>query len=195
MFHLTVTEVAQALSAAAGQGVTVQIIIDQDNWNNHTAAALKAELNVPGITVTPSSPKFRITHENHSSSTTGRPRPANIMSLNLTSPFDVTRDYAVSTQDPGLIADFETVFSVDLANAQNGTANNPADYSPGTPSTTSNPALVSPYTILSPVNSKGRSSRSSRPHDIQSSPPARTSTRRSPPLCSTRRTLHPETRG
>src|ERR1700722_14519519 len=87
MFHLTVTEVAQALNAAAGQGVTVQIIIDQDNWNNHTAAALKTELNVPGITVTPSSPKFRITHEKSFVIDNGTPQAtAYIMSLNLTSP-------------------------------------------------------------------------------------------------------------
>jgi cardiolipin synthase A/B len=155
MFHLTVMAVAQALNAAASQGVTVRIIIDQDNWNNHTTAALKTELNVQGITVTPSSAKFRITHEKSFVIDNGTPQAtAYIMSLNLTSPFDVTRDYAVSTQDANVIADFETVFSMDLANAQNGTASSPAPYTPNTPSTGSNPALVSPYTVLSPVNSQ-----------------------------------------
>ncbi len=45
-----------------------------------------------------------------------------IMSLNLTSPYVRTRDYAVSTTDAGVVAEFEAVFAADLVNAQNATA-------------------------------------------------------------------------
>ena len=49
MYHLTVTSVADALVAAAGRrGVSVELIIDQGNWNTATTAALKDELTNKG---------------------------------------------------------------------------------------------------------------------------------------------------
>jgi len=139
MFHLTVTAVADALVAAVNRGVTVRLIIDQGNWTSHTTSALQNELTGGGVQVTPSSTGFRITHEK--SFVVDR-STAYVMSLNLTSPFDVTRDYAVATTDPGVIAEFEDIFDADLTNAQNGTANTPA--------------LDSPYLVVSPVNSEDR---------------------------------------
>jgi cardiolipin synthase len=139
MFHLTVRAVADALVNAVHRGVTVRLIIDQDNWNSHTTAALKKDLTNGGVQVTPSSTGFRITHEK---SFVVDGSTAYVMSLNLTSPFGVTRDYAVATTDIGVIQEFESVFDADLTNAQNGTANTPA--------------LSSPYLVWSPVNSEDR---------------------------------------
>jgi phosphatidylserine/phosphatidylglycerophosphate/cardiolipin synthase-like enzyme len=139
MFHLTVTAVADALVAAAGRGVDVQIIIDQGNWNTATTQALKDELANGGVTATPSSTAFRITHEK--SFVVDR-ATAYIMSLNLTSPYVDTRDYAVVTTNAGVVSEFLAVFDADLVNAQNSTANTPT--------------LSSPYLAWSPVNSEQR---------------------------------------
>jgi hypothetical protein len=140
MVHLTVQAVADALVAASQRGVSVQVIIDQGNWNDHTTAALKTELANGGVTVTPSSTGFRITHEK---SFVVDGTTAYIMSLNLTSPYVDTRDYAVVTKDPAVVADFLTLFQADLANAQNGTDTTPTN-------------LTSPYLAVSPVNSEAR---------------------------------------
>jgi phosphatidylserine/phosphatidylglycerophosphate/cardiolipin synthase-like enzyme len=139
IFHLTVEAVVQELVAAAGRGVDVQIIVDQGNWNDHTTQATKDELANGGVKVTPSSTGFRITHEK---SFVVDETTAYVMSLNLTSPYTDTRDYAVVTTDPGIVNEFLTVFDADLMNAQNGTANNPA--------------VSDPYLAWSPINSEDR---------------------------------------
>jgi phosphatidylserine/phosphatidylglycerophosphate/cardiolipin synthase-like enzyme len=147
MFNLTDADVANALATAAQNGIAVQIIIDQGNWQNAPSAVESAI----GQFVTPSAGPpsssnptqgFRITHEKSFVVDNGTPQAtAYIMSLNLTNPFDVTRDYAISTTDPNVIADFETVFQMDLANANANpqTANSPQSF-------------ASPYTVLSGTN-------------------------------------------
>jgi phosphatidylserine/phosphatidylglycerophosphate/cardiolipin synthase-like enzyme len=135
------------LATAAQKGVAVQIIIDQGNWQNAPSAVQSAI----GQFVTPSAGPpssanptqgFRITHEKSFVVDNGTPQAtAYIMTLNLTNPFNITRDYAVSTTDPNVIADFETVFQMDLANANANpqTANSPQSF-------------ASPYTVLSGNN-------------------------------------------
>jgi phosphatidylserine/phosphatidylglycerophosphate/cardiolipin synthase-like enzyme len=147
MFNLTDTAVANALATAATNGVTVQIIIDQGNWHNAPAAVTSAI----GQFVTPSAGPpssthptqgFRITHVKSFVVDNGTAQAtAYITSLNLTNPFNVTRDYAISTTDPNVIADFETVFQMDLANAKASpqTANSPQSF-------------ASPYTVISGNN-------------------------------------------
>lgn len=139
IFHLTVEAVVQELVAAAGRGVDVQIIVDQGNWNSHTTAAEKTELANGGVKVTPSSSGFRITHEK---SFVVDETTAYIMSLNLTSPYTDTRDYAVVTSDAGIVKEFLSVFDADLTNAQNGTSDTPA--------------VSDPYLAWSPINSEDR---------------------------------------
>ena len=139
MFHLTVQSVADALISAAKRGVNVELIIDQGNWFQHTTSALKSQLAEGGVHVTPSSTAFRITHEK---SFVVDGATAYVMSLNLTSPYVSTRDYAVVTKDPGIVKDFETLFEADLENAKNGTK--------------TTPALASPYLAVSPINSQSR---------------------------------------
>lgn len=140
IFHLTVAPVVDALARAASKRkVDVQIIVDHDNWTSHTPAALKKELADAGVKVTPSSQGFRITHEK---SFVVDESTAYIMSLNLTSPFVVTRDYAVVTTDKGVVSEFLAVFAADLDNAKSGTA--------------TTPPLTDPHLAWSPVNSRDR---------------------------------------
>ena len=122
MFHLTVQDVVDALAAAGKRGVDVEIIIDQGNWSSHTPTALKTELANAGVVVHPSTTGFRITHEK---SFVVDGTTAYIMSLNLTSPFVTTRDYAVVTHDAGIVKEFMSVFDADVTNAANNTAITP----------------------------------------------------------------------
>lgn len=140
IYHLTVQAVVDALANASSKNhVDVQIIVDQANWNQHTPQALKTELANAGVKVTPSSTGFRITHEK---SFVVDESVAYIMSLNLTSPYTTTRDYAVVTNDKGVVQEFLSVFDADLQNAANGTSDTPA--------------LSSPYLVWSPSDSESR---------------------------------------
>jgi phosphatidylserine/phosphatidylglycerophosphate/cardiolipin synthase-like enzyme len=64
------------------------------------------------------------------------------MSLNLTSPYVTTRDYAVATRDAGVVKEFLSVFAADVTNAANGTA--------------TTPAVSDAHLAWSPVNSESR---------------------------------------
>ncbi len=139
IFHLTVQTVVDALAAAAKRGVDVEIIIDQGNWSGHTHASLKTELASAGVVVHPSSSGFRITHEK---SFVVDEDTAYIMSLNLTSPYVTTRDYAVATRDAGVVKEFLSVFAADVTNAANGTA--------------TTPPVSNAHLAWSPVNSESR---------------------------------------
>jgi cardiolipin synthase len=139
MFHLTTTAVVDALVAAAGRGVDIQIILDAGNLASHTPAAITKALADAGIKVVASSPAFQITHVK---SLVIDGTTALVMSLNLTNKFTETRDYAVVTHDPGVIAEFMSVFEGDLENAKNGTG--------GTP------VLTDAHLAWSPVNSESR---------------------------------------
>jgi phosphatidylserine/phosphatidylglycerophosphate/cardiolipin synthase-like enzyme len=134
MFHLTVQSVVDALvTASTKRHVKVQLILDRDNYESHTSAAIKTALANAKISVTESSTGFTITHVK---SFVVDDTTAVIMSLNLTSPFATTRDYAVITTDAGVIQEFNSVFQTDLKNAANGG--------------TVTPPLSSPYLVWSP---------------------------------------------
>ncbi len=92
-----------------------------------------------GVKVTPSTTGFKITHEK---SFVIDEETAYITSINLTSPYTDTRDYAVVTQDTGVVKEFLSVFETDLDNAKNNTANTPE--------------LTDPNLVWSPVNSEDR---------------------------------------
>jgi phosphatidylserine/phosphatidylglycerophosphate/cardiolipin synthase-like enzyme len=139
MYHLTVLPVVDALAAAARRGVDVELIIDKTNWDSHTSQTVKTTLSNGGVKVTPSSPGFRITHVK---SFVVDESTAYIMSLNLTSPYVQTRDYAVVTKDKSVVEEFLSVFAADLDNAAKGTA--------------TTPALRDPHLVWSPVDSEDR---------------------------------------
>jgi cardiolipin synthase A/B len=134
MFHLTVPAVVDALvTASTKRHVNVQLILDRGNYESHTSAAIKTQLSNAKISVTESSTGFSITHVKSFVVDNSK---AVIMSLNLTTPFATTRDYAVVTTDPGVIAEFNSVFSTDLKNAADGGK--------------ITPTLSSPYLVWSP---------------------------------------------
>jgi phosphatidylserine/phosphatidylglycerophosphate/cardiolipin synthase-like enzyme len=139
MFHLTVAPVVDALVAAKKRGVDVRLIFDAGNWASHTPSSVKKPLAAAGISVTPSSSGFSITH---TKSLAIDGKKLLVMSLNLTSPYPTTRDYAVETDDAAALADFEAVFAADVENAASGGK--------------TTPTLTSNALLWSPVNSESR---------------------------------------
>jgi phosphatidylserine/phosphatidylglycerophosphate/cardiolipin synthase-like enzyme len=114
MFHLTVPDVIDALLAAKARGVDVRVILDAKTLESRSSGAVAQKLSEHGIEVTRSSPAFSITHVKAMVVDDQR---ALVMSLNLTRPFDHTRDYAVVTDDALVVADFLHVFDGDVENA------------------------------------------------------------------------------
>jgi cardiolipin synthase len=139
MFHLTVPDVVDALARAAGRGVEVRVILDGKALASHSSAAVAQKLSDHGVQVTASSPKFSITHVKAMVVDDAR---AYVMSLNLTRPYDHTRDYAVVTDDRGVVAEFDRVFDADEKNA--------------TDKTKTSPPLSDPALVWSPVNAEAR---------------------------------------
>lgn len=139
MFHVSLPEVETALEAAKARGVDVKIILDGAGLEHHAAAALAERLTQHGIDVTKSSPAFSITHVKAMVVDDAR---AVIMSLNLTRPYDHTRDYAVVTDDRGVVDEFLRVFDADLDNAAHATGRTPP--------------LADDALVWSPVDSEAR---------------------------------------
>ena len=122
MFHLTQPDVENALDAAKARGVDVKIILDGGLLEKPASAAIAQRLEDHGIEVTKSSPAFSITHVKAMVVDDSR---ALIMSLNLTRPYDHTRDYAIVTDDRGVVDEMLRVFDADLDNAAHGTNKTP----------------------------------------------------------------------
>jgi phosphatidylserine/phosphatidylglycerophosphate/cardiolipin synthase-like enzyme len=139
MFHLTVPEVERALVAAKSRGVDVKIILDGKTLEGRGSDAVAQRLADHGIEITKSSPAFSITHVKAMVIDESR---AMIMSLNLTRPYDHTRDYAIVTDDATVVDEFLRVFQGDIDNAAAKTGNTPP--------------LASPALVWSPVNSESR---------------------------------------
>ncbi len=137
MFHLTVPEIENALAVAQSRGVDVHLLLDAKNADKSSAVVQR--LVDHGVTVTRASTGFSIMHakaliidDTH----------AMIMSLNLTRPYDHTRDYAIVTDDAGVLDEMIRVFDADVANAAHQTTNTPA--------------LASSALVWSPVNAEAR---------------------------------------
>lgn len=111
-----------ALLAAKARGVDVRIILDEKNLKSKSAQKIVTELTSHGIVVTPSSPEFSITH---AKAMIIDDRRAVVMSLNLTTIYDKTRDYGVVTEDPEVVAEFSRVFDADIENAAAHTKKTP----------------------------------------------------------------------
>ncbi len=139
MFHLTLPEVEAALAAAAARGVDVRVILDGKSLESHSSAALAQRLTDHGVAVTASSPAFSITHVKAMVVDGAR---ALVMSLNLTRPYDRTRDYAVETDDRGVVDELLRVFDADVDNAARGAKNTPP--------------LASDALVWSPVDAEAR---------------------------------------
>jgi cardiolipin synthase len=139
MFHLSEKSVIAALLQARARGVDVRLILDAKNLESRSSQKIVLELKNAGIVVTPSSPEFSITH---AKAMVIDDRRAVIMSLNLTTLYEKTRDYALTTEDPAVVAEFLRVFDADVENAAARTK--------------VTPPLSCPSLIWSPVNSESR---------------------------------------
>jgi cardiolipin synthase len=139
MFHLTVPDVVDALLAAKARGVDVRIILDGKLLEKRSSGAVAQRLTDHGVVVTASSPAFSITHVKAMVIDDAR---AVVMSLNLTRPYDHTRDYAVVTDDRGVVDEFLRVFDADVDNAAHRTK--------------ITPPLADAALVWSPVNAEAR---------------------------------------
>ncbi|MEO7114056.1 MAG: phospholipase D-like domain-containing protein, partial [Polyangiaceae bacterium] len=139
MFHLSEKSIISALIEARSRGVDVRLILDAKNLESKTSQKIVNELKNAGIVVTPSSPEFSITH---AKAMVIDDKRALIMSLNLTTIFEKTRDYAVTTEDPCVVREFLSVFAADVSNSAARTK--------------MTPPLSCPSLIWSPVNSESR---------------------------------------
>jgi phosphatidylserine/phosphatidylglycerophosphate/cardiolipin synthase-like enzyme len=139
MFHLSEKSIIRALIEARARGVDVQLILDAKNLESKSSQKIANELKNAGIAVTPSSLEFSITHAKAMVIDDQR---AIIMSLNLTTLFAKTRDYALTTEDPAVVREFSSVFETDVQNASAHTKNTPP--------------LSCASLLWSPVNSESR---------------------------------------
>jgi phosphatidylserine/phosphatidylglycerophosphate/cardiolipin synthase-like enzyme len=114
MYELTDTTVTFALAAAAANGVTVRVILDQNSEKKSNKAAYKY-LNAHQVSVHWANPVYPVTHQKTitvDQSTTA------IMTLNLTPQYYATsRDFAIITNDAPDVAAIETTFNADFQNA------------------------------------------------------------------------------
>ncbi len=139
MFHLTVPEIETALSQAASRGVDVKIILDAKNLEKRGAGDVAQRLTDHHVTIVRASNAFSIMHAKAMVIDDAK---CVIMSLNLTRPYDHTRDYAIVTDDAGVIDEFLRVFDADLTNAEHQTS--------------STPALANAALVWSPVDAEAR---------------------------------------
>lgn len=139
MFHLTDYAVVKALIAARKRGVAVRIILDGASLASSKFSVPANRLKAVGADVRGSSLAFSITHEKALVVDGAR---ALIMSMNMTGGAARTRDYGVSTAEPGVVREWESVFAADWANAEDGGSRTPA--------------LSRPDLVWSPVNSRAR---------------------------------------
>jgi cardiolipin synthase A/B len=114
MYELTDSNVITALTTAVSNGITVRVILDQNNEKRNNTSAFNA-LSSGGVQVNWANPVYACTHQKTITidSTTSA-----IMTLNLvTEDYPTSRDYAVITNDPADVAAIETTFAADFASA------------------------------------------------------------------------------
>jgi phosphatidylserine/phosphatidylglycerophosphate/cardiolipin synthase-like enzyme len=162
--------VVQALIDAAHRGVGVRVIVDQGQYGNGSSAQQIQQtvgaMRNAGIAVQLSSTAFCVTHQKTfvidgpASGFSGTAGKALILSFNLMPGyFGGTRDYAVITDDQGVVQEASRVFDSDFAlpspNPGCAYAYTPATTVPP-PSASDTPALGQASLLFSPVNSKPR---------------------------------------
>ena len=162
--------VVQALIDAAHRGVGVRVIVDQGQYgtgnNAQQIQQTVGAMRNAGIAVQISSTAFCVTHQKTfvidgpASGFSGTAGKALILSLNLMPGyFGGTRDYAVISDDQGVVQEASRVFDSDFTlpspNPGCTYAYTPAATIPP-PSASDTPALGEASLLFSPVNSKPR---------------------------------------
>jgi phosphatidylserine/phosphatidylglycerophosphate/cardiolipin synthase-like enzyme len=167
--------IAQALIDKAKSGVAVRVIVDHNQYGGTGANAplvqqTVAALRNAGATVYVSNTNFCFTHQKTfviDGPTSAKPAlvgTAIIMSLNLTPGyFGGTRDYAVITNNAGVVGEISRVFDSDFALANPTAPANPAGaclyahypwQTKPPPSASDTPSVSEADLLWSPVNSK-----------------------------------------
>jgi phosphatidylserine/phosphatidylglycerophosphate/cardiolipin synthase-like enzyme len=113
MYELTDVTVTDALVKAAAAGVTVRVILDQNNEKTSNTPAYNY-LEANKVSVHWANPVYLVTHQK---TITVDQATSAILTLNLTPTYYATsRDFAVITNDAADIAAIETTFNADFAN-------------------------------------------------------------------------------
>jgi phosphatidylserine/phosphatidylglycerophosphate/cardiolipin synthase-like enzyme len=116
MYELSDPSVTSLLDQAAGRGLAVRVILDQNNEQDANAAAYQ-DLAASGVQVHWANPAYACTHQK---TITVDGATSAVMSLNLTPRYYATsRDFAVVTTDPGDVAAIEATFDADFEDATN----------------------------------------------------------------------------
>jgi cardiolipin synthase len=114
MYELTDTQVTSILTQAASSGITVRVILDQNNEKKSNTTAYNT-LSSGGVQVHWANPTYACTHQK---TITVDSATSAIMTLNLvTEDYPTSRDYAVITNDAADIAAIETTFTADFTDA------------------------------------------------------------------------------
>ncbi|HUA97424.1 MAG TPA: phospholipase D-like domain-containing protein [Terracidiphilus sp.] len=114
MYELTDATVISSLGKAAAAGLTVRVILDQNEEKKSNTPAYDT-LAENGVSVHWANPAFAVTHQK---TITVDAATSAIMTLNLTPEYyGETRDLAVITNDAADIAAIETTFNADFQNA------------------------------------------------------------------------------
>ena len=111
MYELVDTQAQALLCQAAGNGIAVRVILDQNLEYNNNLSAYN-QLNTCGAQVNWAWTKYDATHQK---SIVIDGTTAAIMSLNLTSRYySTSRDFAVIENDPADVAAIESTFAADF---------------------------------------------------------------------------------
>jgi cardiolipin synthase A/B len=114
MYELSDNTVAGLLTSAAAKGITVRVILDQNNEKANNTTAYNT-LTAGKVAVHWANPTYACTHQK---TITIDAATSAIMTLNLTpQDYATTRDFAVITNDPADVAAIETTFNADFTNA------------------------------------------------------------------------------
>jgi cardiolipin synthase A/B len=114
MYELTDTTVTSMLATAASNGVTVRVILDQNDEKERNTTAYNY-LQANNVSVNWANRVYTVTHQK---TITVDQTTSAIMTLNLTpEDYATTRDFAVITNDPADVAAIETTFNADFASA------------------------------------------------------------------------------
>jgi len=111
MYELSDTTVTTMLAKAAGSGVTVRVILDQNNEKANNTTAYNT-LTTGKVAVHWANPTYKCTHQK---TITVDGATSAIMTLNLTpEDYSTTRDFAVITNDAADVAAIEATFNADF---------------------------------------------------------------------------------
>lgn len=113
MYELSDTTVTGLLTSAAAKGITVRVILDQNNEKANNTTAFNT-LSAGKVAVHWANPTYAFTHQK---TITIDAMTSAIMTLNLTpQDYATTRDFAVITNNPADVAAIETTFNADFTN-------------------------------------------------------------------------------